>query len=309
MVVRPATFGEDLDGAHRADPMWWGSRLFWEQTEALAREHPCFDWCVDDADGRPVGHAGFVSRATRLADQASGLLWVAPHARHRGAGTALRETLTAAASEDGFRTVMLKVPESDPDGVAVARRWGARNDGHHFESTLDLRSVSDRHVAQCCSKALSAGVSLEGVEDEAALVSLFPFARDRFFEAPDMGEASEGLVLEEFLALVGTSANVVVARRAGPAVGISWVVHRSDDGPTANTYFTGVVATERGLGIATALKAHQAQQLRERGYTTLVTQNLDGNAPILSSNARLGFQRGPGWFDYILPTASSDQIK
>jgi hypothetical protein len=47
-------------------------------------------------------------------------------------------------------------------------------------------------------------------------------------------------------------------------------------------------------GAATALKTAQALALRDAGWRTVVTQNMDGNEPILASNRRVGFRRSAG---------------
>jgi GNAT superfamily N-acetyltransferase len=300
MGLRLTVAGEDLDGVHRDDKLWLGSDLFWRFQTALERDHPAYSWCFED-DGQPVGHGAVDCQAVRLVDQCAGFLWVAPDARRHGAGNALRSVIQETAARHGFRTVLMGVPEWDPHGRAVAGHWGAVLDGHHFESTLDLTAVTDDQVAAWTAKATGAGVTLHQVDDDAELADLYPFARDRFKEAPDSGEASDELTLEVFRA-VAEPANMLVARRGADLVGMTWVIHRPGQPPATNTAFTGVHPDARGHGIALALKAEQARQLRDQGYHTLFTQNMAGNEPILRANQRMGFTPGPGWFDYVLAT-------
>jgi GNAT superfamily N-acetyltransferase len=65
---------------------------------------------------------------------------------------------------------------------------------------------------------------------------------------------------------------------------------RLDQASRVVTFFTGVISSERGRGVATALKAEHARRLRDEGWRELSTWNMEENFPILVANARLGFQ-------------------
>ena len=300
MTVRPCVAEDDLDTVHADDPTWLGGERFWAFTEALLTDHAAFTWCYDDG-GRPVAHAALDCQAVRSPTQAGAFLWVAPSARRRGVGTALRRQVLDTALEHGFSTVLVSVPESDPDGRSVTEHWGGRVDGHHFEQSLELGGLTDQQVSELTARAIGSGVTFHEVAGADELRSAFPFVRDRFAETPDVGEASEPLTLEVVQAMVMPE-DMLLARVGDRTVGVTCVMHRSDTPPAANTVFTGVHPDARGKGIATALKAEQARRLRDRGYHTLLTQNMEGNDPILAANARMGFRRGPGWFDYVVPT-------
>jgi hypothetical protein len=47
------------------------------------------------------------------------------------------------------------------------------------------------------------------------------------------------------------------------------------------------------------LKTAQALALRDAGWRTIVTQNMDGNDAILAANRRLGFRRTAGYRDVV----------
>jgi hypothetical protein len=70
-----------------------------------------------------------------------------------------------------------------------------------------------------------------------------------------------------------------------------------------NTWFTGVDPSHRGLGLATALKVSQALALRDAGWTSILTQNMEGNDAILASNRAIGFERVLGKRDLTLDYA------
>ena len=302
--LRLSVAGEDLDGVHRHDPMWVSGDLFWRFHDALAADHPAFSWCFDDGD-HVVGHGAVDCQAIRSTDQALGFLWVAPEARGNGVGRALRDAIRTTAAQHGFHKVLMSVPEADPHGRAVAEHWGAMLDGHHFESTLDLTTITDAEVDEWTAKARAAGVTIHPVEDDRALTALFPFARERFSEAPDSGDASDELTIDVFRT-TAEPPNTLTARQGDDIVGMTWVFTRPGEPPAANTAFTGVHPAARGQGIALALKAEQSRQLRDRGYHTLLTQNMSVNEPILRANRRMGFVPGPGWFDFVLAAHNPD---
>jgi RimJ/RimL family protein N-acetyltransferase len=82
-------------------------------------------------------------------------------------------------------------------------------------------------------------------------------------------------------------------------VGLTGVAVRDQRDRRLNTTFTGVARGYRGRGLATALKSAQALALRDAGWRTIVTQNMEGNEPILASNRRLGFRRSAGHRDLV----------
>ncbi len=299
MTVRVCSRDDDLDAVHREDPSWLGSASFWNFHEALQSDHPAYTWCFDD--GRPVAHAALDCEPTRGPEQARALLWVAPEARRCGIGTRLRSTIQLMARENGFRTALVSVPEADLDGRDVAEHWGARLDGHHVEQSLDLSAFDDERVRRHTGRAVAAGVTFHEVVGEESLRAVYPFARDRFAETPDAGDDSAEVTFEVFRS-VATPGHVLVARLGDRLVGLTCVRDRDEDPPAATTMFTGVHPDVRGRGVATALKAEQARRLRDQGYRTVVTHNMDGNEPILAANRRLGFVPRAGWFDYVLPT-------
>ncbi|MBS42261.1 MAG: hypothetical protein CMH83_03605 [Nocardioides sp.] len=96
-----------------------------------------------------------------------------------------------------------------------------------------------------------------------------------------------------FRGLVTDDWQLVVARDGDQPVALTMVTPRPGPGVAheAKTFFTGVSPSHRGRGLAVAVKAAQALGMVERGITRLSTQNMDGNAPMLAANARLGFVR------------------
>lgn len=299
MLVRPATDDDDLDAIHAGDDLWIGAALFRRFGDALASSSEVRAWCVE-IDGRAVGHAYAAYRTVRTAGQFGGYLWVQPGSRRLGCGRALREAVVGRARELGFDHWLTSASDADPDGPAVAQHWGGRDDGYHFESSLDLTSLTDDLVDRLSRKAIEAGVVLEAPADDAALRDLMPFIVARDAEAPDSGEEHAPPTWEMLRAMTGPE-EVLIATHDGVPVGVTFWLDREDLVATAHTGFTGVEPSWRGHGIATALKAESARRMRDRGWQTLRTENMRGNDHILAANDRLGFVRLRGYYDFSLP--------
>ena len=297
MRIRPAVDGEDLELVQEANSYWIGSTVYWQMMDATRERHPAPSWMAETSDGEPLAHATLICEAIKRADQALGFLWVAPASRRRGVGTALHELILRTASDHGFRRVLMAAQNAEPGSIDAARAWGGEEDGYHHEQRLDLTALTDPQISGWCERATADGVSLHQVDDPEELASLYPFCRDRFDEAPDVGDESEPLSEAMFL-VIAKPGRTVVARRGSEVVGLTCVSPRRGSVPSANVEFTGVHPDHRGRGIALALKAEQARRLRDNGIAQLFTQNLDGNGPILAVNTRMGFVREPGRTDF-----------
>lgn len=64
------------------------------------------------------------------------------------------------------------------------------------------------------------------------------------------------------------------------------------------TGLSGVVRSHRRKGLVTALKVFAIERLRERGFKTIQTDNLDNN-PMFGINQRLGFKIAWAWLHYL----------
>jgi len=297
MRIRPAVDGEDLERVQEANPYWIGSAVYWQMVGATRERHPAPVWLAETSEGDPLANATLVCEATKRADQALAFLWVTPAARRRGVGTALHALILQTAADHGFRRVLMAAQNAEPGSLDAARAWGGEEDGYHHEQRLDLTALTDPQINEWCARAREDGVTLHQVDDPEELAGLYPFCRDRFDEAPDMGDESEPLSEAMFL-VIAKPGLTVVARRGSEVVGFTCVSPRRGKVPSANVEFTGVHPDHRGHGIALALKAEQARLLRDGGVDQLFTQNLEDNEPILAVNTRMGFMREPGRTDF-----------
>jgi GNAT superfamily N-acetyltransferase len=83
----------------------------------------------------------------------------------------------------------------------------------------------------------------------------------------------------------------VIAMRGDQVVGTS--ITTIDPQGVAYTVYTGVAKSERGKGLALAMKLTILQRLRERGTTLFGTTNDEANAPMRGINAKLGYVISP----------------
>ena len=83
----------------------------------------------------------------------------------------------------------------------------------------------------------------------------------------------------------------ILAVRDGKVVGSTLTI--LNDAGVAYTVHTGVLRTERGKGIGTALKLRAIRALREKGVQVYGTTNDEANAAMRGINARLGYEPDP----------------
>ena len=115
------------------------------------------------------------------------------------------------------------------------------------------------------------------------------FVDARYVESPD-AVGGDGLPYDEFRRMVKQPWMLATARdESGEYLGVTLVMEHRAKPRGTNTFFTGVVAEARGRGIAAALKCHQALLMADEGITSITTQNMKGNTPILAANRTLGF--------------------
>jgi GNAT superfamily N-acetyltransferase len=89
-----------------------------------------------------------------------------------------------------------------------------------------------------------------------------------------------------------------IAREGDDIVGISVLSYPPTRG-NVWTDWTGTARKVRGRGVARALKLETVMQAIALGTKSVRTENDGENAPILHLNEEMGYQRIPGWLQYL----------
>lgn len=216
-----------------------------------------------------------------------------PAHRRAGLGTAMLALLEAEADALGRSALTATVPETGTEAFRWAERRGFMRHATRFDSVLDLSAMSEAAGAP----AVPEGVTLRNMEDAgpeawSALFAIFPRL---LADAPDMAglppwdEARCRSVLRESPA--ARPRWIIVAWNRDRPVGLT-IGQSMGDG--VYSFFTGVAADWRGLGLGKALKLSLIEAARRDGARVMRTTNLDCNLPALRLNASLGFRRVPG---------------
>lgn len=229
-------------------------------------------------------------------------LRVAPEWRRRGIGAALLERLEVhAASHDASRTVTA-VRGNEPEGARFAQAHGYRAYHERIDSYIDVAAFDasqfedpDVTAARLGLRFASWGelVAEHAAELEAFQRKLLPIiwtlARDVPAPAPMPAEpppfeVAKRMFFEGPGIDPGTS---ILAMRGGEPVGMT-ITNVKENG-TAYTNFTGVARSERGKGIALALKLRALREVKARGVRLFGTTNDEQNAAMRGINRRLGY--------------------
>jgi GNAT superfamily N-acetyltransferase len=214
------------------------------------------------------------------------LIAVLPEHRRRGAGTALYETASQWAREQGVDVLATWTESDDEDGLAFAQNRGLVEVWREIGFVLDVR--------QARVEPLNAnGIQLVWLHESPELAPrLYDVQVDALPGMP--GEEDwQPPGLDVFLTrtVKVPNARIVAARAGDEVVGYAQLqVHpeRAVHGMTA------VKRAWRGRGIARAMKLGQIAWAKEHGIGTLEATNEERNAAMIRINESLGYRRAPG---------------
>lgn len=288
--------------------------------------YPEYGWTVDevrhyDDDWKPDGyfHRRMVAEEAGRAVGCSDLshsrgqfvpenynleIVIRPDARRRGIGTALFEDALAALRPRAPRWIRDQVRESEAPGIAFAERIGAVELRRDWESRLDLASFDPAPFADAAVRAAEAGIRLTTLADELAsdpeaVRKAWALHEEARLDVPSIDpptaspyERFEHNVLRSPYALPEAH---FLAVRDGRYVGESSMGREGTDPGVIYQHLTAVLRSERGQGIALALKLRTIEYARSAGLREIRTWNASTNRPMLAINERLGFARQPAW--------------
>jgi GNAT superfamily N-acetyltransferase len=288
-VLRRLEPADDLDMLLAATPSWPGAERV-ALTVAAAKGKPSIQLVALER-GRLVGYAHCLTAPVAEGRRAAGHVWVDPAARGRRIGTALWKEVLEVAKLAGLAGVRVAVDLADPQSLAVAMHRGLVPGPVRRESLLELSTLPKALVESTVARATAAEARLVAFagRDEAAWRDLYESFVPLHHATPDAAGGREPPPLSSLRHGYSRPWQILLARRNDAMLGMTMAFARPDVVSRVVTFFTGVIETERGQGIATALKAEHARRLAAAGWLELTTWNMEGNKAILAANARLGF--------------------
>lgn len=288
LVVRPVRDDDDLDAVNAGCTTWFGAAPV-RELMGVPDGIPKQMW-VAELDGVAVGFAQAVGHGVADGHRGIGYVFVQPGWRRRGVGTALWREVLRVADAERVPGVQVQTDDSDATTIQIALEHGFRKRGLHLESVLDLTRVEGvRHLV---TAPTAPGVELRQLPDDADDTLWHEFAEtfNRLMQdAPDTAGGAEAMPYDTMRAVIKEPWQVYGAWAAGRMVGLTCVVVRDSRAAQLNTMLTAVDRDLRRRGLATAMKAAHALALGGAGWSSLVTQNMEGNAAILAANRTLGF--------------------
>jgi mycothiol synthase len=285
VTVRPATDADDLDALNVGNAGWMGADVIRGLVDAIPETPTTIVVAV--LDGEPAGSAVAIGEGVAENRRGPAILSVLPQHRGRGVGTALWRVVREVCTPERVTGILLLADADDALSCAIAVGHGLALGGVHRESELSLPEfrVEPTVVPDVRLAALPADA------DEPLWRRVLAVHNALVLDAPDAGSGVEPMPYEAFRSLVAEPWQVMLAWHGEDIVGYSSLLVRDAATRQLNTLLTGVTRDFRGRGLSTAIKATHAQLVRDAGWQTIATQNMEGNAAILASNARLGFRQ------------------
>ncbi len=229
---------------------------------------------------------------------------VAPDHRGRGLGGTVTERLEAHVRAKAAPKLQSAVRGEEPEGLAFAEKHGYREFHRRYDSYLDVPAFDASRFDDPKVVAKRAGVRIDRYDTlEAEARDKIAFQRATYeslsttqmdiprpepMPPPPPFEAIRKVYFENDTFARDAS---VIAMRDGRVVGTS--ITLVDPEGVAYTAYTGVDRTERGKGLALAMKLTILARLKERGINLFGTTNDEANAPMRGINAKLGYVISP----------------
>ena len=296
LSIRPLLDTDELDELHAEATGWNGE-------ESLRRVSAAHDepetTMVGLVDGGLAGFGFGLGVGAADGRRGVGWLYVRPSARRLGLGTLLWAEILRVCTPERVPGVMLVSGEDDKESQRVATERGARLGGLHLESSLDLTETTS--IAPH-AKAAAGDVVIKPLPSGATAEQWREFVElywKLMADTPDHAEGAVDAPESVVRALIAEPWQVMGAWDGDKLIGFTSVFVTNGVKRTLNTYLTAVERDHRGRGLSTAMKAAHAIALADAGWTSIVTQNMEGNGPILASNRRLGFKPTGGLREMI----------
>ena len=253
---------------------------------------------VAEVDGEAVGYAHAVGAGISDGFRGMGYVFVQPDHRRHGIGTALFDEVRAVCTPERVRGIQLgggvRRP-GQPHGRGDPRLHAGRHPPRE-RAGARRRGAAARRGPRRRSRACTSAPLPDDLDEDGW--HAFGDTLNRLMaDTPDQADGSEPTPYPIMRTLIAQPWQAMCAWQDGRIVGLTCVMVRNETAGRLNTVLTAVDRELRGQGLATALKVSHALALRERGWTVIVTQNMEGNEAILAANAKMGFRRSGGHRD------------
>jgi GNAT superfamily N-acetyltransferase len=296
VTVRPCTTRDELRRSLEIyNEVWPHRAVTVEDVEAWKQGALATVEFLGAVDGVDAGSAAASFEASRTALVAM-LITVLPPHRRAGVGSALVETVTAWAGEQGAREIETRVEAGDAESFEFARRRGFSE--HSREDGLEL-TLAD---VEPDAPDPPGGVEIVTLAERPELVrGIYDVAAEAL---PDVPGSEDWLPppFERFVAAHLHGAAIFAALADNDVIGYAKLVARPD-GRTADHGITAVKREWRNRGVARALKRAQIAWAKANGIERLTASNEERNAPMQRVNASLGYRVVPGRVRLRAPVA------
>jgi GNAT superfamily N-acetyltransferase len=247
-------------------------------------------WVAEDGVSI-VGWAFAHRRWWRAADSAYAWAGVLPEARGCGIGAELWRACEAHVAGLGVER-LYSDDVDDPDAQRFLATNGFAPDRLDRISAVDPRRVDLRDFAARETRAREDGYRLARFRD-AALEDLYALELDVSDDMPG-GDAPHEFTFEEWRADIVehpelTDEGSAVVLHDGVPVAHS-LLSANLDVRRARNEGTGTLRAHRGRGLATLAKLAAIRWAAAHRIESIVTDNADGNSPMLAINRRLGYR-------------------
>ena len=271
---------------------------------------------VAEQDGRIVGVAGFGHDDRSFEEwRYWGGVNVHPDARGQGIGTALYDELMRRATARGARELRAGSSDqpNDVPGRAFLEKRGWSAAWERYESQIDTRTLDLAALGDLLKAVEADGVQLKSLTDLAGDPD-----RNRklweldwlLFQDVPMGTVFTKKTMEQWVTeelddphLAPELSFVAVRPGADDPLTGEYVGYSTLGQSSPGVYYigmTGVLRSERGKGIAKALKVAAMRALQHAGGGVIKTFNDPPNKAMLGMNAALGFERTATRYRYEL---------
>ncbi|GAB2725075.1 GNAT family N-acetyltransferase [Kitasatospora kifunensis] len=287
-------------------------------------------WCLPDWNAHVAVFAAFDTPEATVADALSiteweddsnpdllsTCVWVAPHARRRGLGSALFAEVLRLSTELKRPRVVTNASDAVPVEALITAR-GGRCVETVTRSVLDLRAVSRAQLeAAADATPKNSDYHLVRWTDRCPeeFLDSFCAAMDTMSDAP-MGDMVYERAphdrarlrgREELSIQAGVRRHVLAAVTATSQIGGFTIFSSAPDGPQSlDIWDTAVTREHRGLGLGLRLKAAQTLWMLDEFPATewVQTFNNADNQHMLDVNRALGYQASEQWtwFEFSNP--------